>query len=62
MTVVEETSKRQEGREEKGNKMKDQREREIVVVVMVVVVVVEGQLAGVVAVGGLKVEFKRQLS
>ena len=39
MTVVEETSKRQEGRGEKGNKMKDQRESEIVVVVVVVMVV-----------------------
>ena len=42
MTVVEETSKRQEGRGEKGNKMKDQRESEIVVVVVVVVMVVGG--------------------
>ena len=37
--------------------MKDQRESEIMVVVAV-----EGQLVGMVTVGGLKVEFKRQLS
>lgn len=57
MTVVEEASKRQEGRGGGGNKMKDQRESEIMVVVAV-----EGQLVGMVTVGGLKVEFKRQLS